>query len=117
MLRAFYDAFFAVYSCARNMSRRLHKITAERPYLKSEQVVAEQPRYQFRVPGAPSQRLVSGPGDVPELPDRQQWIFFFQIPGEQGEMIVLHQHQCFPLPCFLEDGFAENPVYSLIRMP
>ncbi len=83
---------FAVDARLEKAIHRIDEVVAVELGMKAENAAAEQARKDLVAPGADGEGLGIGPGYVPEGDDRGIGQFLADHARQQGEVVVLHQH-------------------------
>jgi hypothetical protein len=97
---------------------RGEKIMAVKRNVKPDQVGAEQPIKQFGLPGANSECLRIGPGNMPEDRDARIGPLLLDKARQQSQMIVLHKdHRLRAVAHLFEQRVGKPPVHELIALP
>ena len=93
----------------------IHKVLAIAGKVKAQQVVAQHPVQDFRLPGADAENVRAGPGNVPELPDDHILVDFPYVAGQQRQVIILYQHNRRVAADFVQHQIREAPVDRLVK--
>ena len=97
--------------------RGFEKIVAVKLRVESKDGASHQAVDEFLSPGTDSESLGVRPGDVPKRDDRRLWQSIADHPRQQGEMIVLHEHDRIIAGRLLKNHVSEPLVYLPVLSP
>src|SRR5260370_40854272 len=113
-----YGETFAIDARFHNPIGCLEEVITVRLYVEPDQVGAQESIHEFSLPRANAECLLVGPRDMPENCHPSIASSLFDKPGQQREMVVLHQndrvYRAFHL---FEQSVSELVVDSLVMLP
>src|SRR5260370_40612808 len=118
MTGAFAGETFAIDARFHNPIGCLEEVIAVRLYVETNQVGAQESVHEFSLPRANAECLLVGPRNVPENCHPSIASSLFDKPGQQREMVVLHQNDRVKRTFHLfDDSVSELVVDSLVVFP
>src|SRR5260370_3955242 len=113
-----YGETFAIDARFHNPIGCLEEVITVRLYVEPDQVGAQESIREFSVPRANAECLLVGPRNVPENCHPSIASSLFDKPGQQREMVVLHQnHRVNRAFHLFEHSVSELVVDSLVMLP
>ena len=95
----------------------VHKVVAVGADVKAQQIVAQQPGHQFILPGTDAENFGMRPGNVPELAGDGVRGHAADVLRQQGQVIILGQHNGRPTADFVQHQVGELAIDRLIGLP
>src|SRR5260370_1312148 len=118
MTVALYGETFAIDARFHNSIGGLEEVITVRLYVEPDQVGAQESVHEFSLPRANAECLLVGPRNVPENCHPSIASSLFDKPGQQREMVVLHQNDRVKRTFHLfDDSVSELVVDSLVVFP
>src|SRR5260370_7625906 len=118
MTVALYGETFAIDARFHNSIGGLEEVITVRLYVEPDQVGAQESVHEFSLPRANAECLLVGPRNVPENCHPSIASSLFDKPGQQREMVVLHQNDRVKRAFHLfDDSVSELVVDSLVVFP
>src|SRR5216683_2556879 len=118
MTVALYGETFAIDARFHNSIGGLEEVITVRLYVEPDQVGAQESVHEFSLPRANAECLLVGPRNVPENCHPSIASSLFDKPGQQREMVVLHQnHRVNRAFHLFDDSVSELVVDSLVMLP
>src|SRR5260370_14399863 len=113
-----YGETFAMDARFHNPIGCLEEVIAVRLYVETDQVGAQESIHEFSLPRANAECLLVGPRNVPENCHPSIASSLFDKPGQQREMVVLHQNDRVNRAFHLfYASVTELVVVSLVMLP
>src|ERR1700730_18439711 len=118
MTVALYGEALAIDARFHNSIGCLEEVIAVRLYMETDQVGAQESIHQFSLPRTNAECLLVGPRNMPENCHPSIASSLFEKPGQQREMVVLHQnHRVYRAFHLFEQSVSELVVDSLVMLP